>query len=208
MEIHKKIQRAKKGNLLQQITGLTEQQKAKNINDLIETIGTCARNIETSQETGDLANLSRTMVTAIGTWFFVNDYKNSVLIESEGKNVKGAKEEAKERIWHKAFNFVFNGTLMNVFNTTFGPIVNGSLLGAAAVATATEITNESLIRKSLNQPALPQKSKQSIIDYEIEQANKTGFWGAWSRAFKKLTGKKSLTQKAGIDIKKNNTQKA
>ena len=28
--------------------------------------------------------------------------------------------------------------------------------------------------------------------------NKKGFMGWWSRTFKKITGKKSLTQKAGI----------
>ena len=204
MDIHNKIEKASKVNFIESACGITSEQKMQ---DLIKTIGTCARNVETSQETGDLANISRTMVTAIGTYFFVNDYKNTVLIESEGKNVKGAKEEAKERIWHKAFNFVFNGTLMNVFNTTFAKIVNGSLAGAAIIASLTELTNESLIRKSLCQPALPQNSKQDIINYEQEQIDKGGFAGWWSRTFKKLTGKKTLTQKAGIDTKKMAQQK-
>lgn len=42
------------------------------------------------------------------------------------------------------------------------------------------------------------KSKQDIIDYENEQMDKKGFLGWWSRTFKKLTGKKSLTQKIGV----------
>ena len=50
------------------------------------------------------------------------------------------------------------------------------------------------------------KSRQDIIEYENEQMNKKGFMGWWSRTFKKLTGKKSLTQKVGVssnDVKKD-----
>ena len=183
-ELHQLIQSSKKSN--------------KSNSHLVDTIKKRARNVETSQETGELANISRTMVTAIGTFFFVNDYRNKVLIESEGKNIAGAKAEMNERIWHKVFNFIINGTLMNVFNTTFKNTVNGSLLGAATVATATELTNEALVRKSICQPITPQKSRQAIIDFEEEQINKKGFWGKWSRTFKKITGKKSLTEKTGV----------
>ena len=177
------------------------EKEAGNTQEIVDKIKSRTRNVQITQETGDLANLSRTMVTAIGTYFFVNDYRNRVLIESEGKNVQGAKEEMNERIWHKVFNFIINGTLMNIFNTTFSKTVNGTLLGAATVATATELTNEFLVRKSICQPVLPQKSKQDIIDFELAQMDKKGIWGAWSRTFKKITGKKSLTQKAGVDIK-------
>ena len=189
-------------NELMKIHEMIEKNGNKDTKDLVSSIKNLTRNIETSQETGELANISRTMVTALATWFFVNDYRNTVLIESEGKNIQGAKEQAIERIWHKVFNFIFNGTLMNVFNSTFSRVVNASLLGATVIAAATETTNEFLIRKSLCQPVLPKDSKQEIIDFEIKQTGKSGPWGAWSRFFKKLTGKKSLAQKAGIDTSK------
>ena len=69
------------------------------------------------------------------------------------------------------------------------------MLGATAVAAATETTNEFLVRKSICQPVLPKNSKQEIIDYEQEQMAKKGFMGFWSRMYRKYTGKKSLTQK-------------
>ena len=175
---------------------------------IAKEIGRRARNVEIGAETGDLANISRTMVTAITTYFFVNDYRNRVLIESEGKDVEGANEEAKERLMHKLSNFVINGTLMNTFNNVFKGPLNDKLINAAIVAGATETTNEFLVRKSICSPIGKKSSRQAIIDYEQEQMNKDGFMGWWTRTFRKLTGKKSLTQKAGIDIKNNNSQKA
>lgn len=156
-------------------------------------------NFEGGAETGELANLSRTMVTVISTYFFVNDYRNKVLIESEGKDIEGAKEETKERLMHKVSNFIINGTLMNTFNSVFKKQLNSSLLGAAVVAAATETTNEFLVRKSICQPVKKKNSKQEIIDFEEKQLSKKGFMGWWARTFKKLTGKKTLTQKAGIN---------
>lgn len=156
-------------------------------------------NFEGGAETGELANLSRTMVTAISTYFFVNDYRNKVLIESEGKDIEGAKEETKERLMHKVSNFIINGTLMNTFNSVFKKQLNSSLFGAAVVAAATETTNEFLVRKSICQPVRKKNSKQEIIDFEEKQLSKKGFMGWWARTFKKLTGKKTLTQKAGIN---------
>ena len=130
------------------------------------------------------------------------------MIESEGKDVEGANEEAKERLMHKLSNFVINGTLMNTFNNVFKGPLNDKLINAAIVAGATETTNEFLVRKSICSPIGKKSSRQAIIDYEQEQMNKDGFMGWWTRTFRKLTGKKSLTQKAGIDIKNNNSQKA
>ena len=125
-----------------------------------------------------------------------------MLLESAGKDEEGAKEEIKERLLHKLSNFIINGTLMNTFNTIFKVPLNNSLLNAAAVAAATETTNEFLVRKSICQPIGKKKTRQEIIDYEEAQLNKKGFMGWWARTFKKLTGKKTLTQKAGIKPKK------
>ena len=173
--------------------------KPRKDSTMVEIIKKRARNVEVGAETSELANISRTMVTAFTTYFFVNDYRNSVLIESGGKDTEGAREETKERLMHKLSNFIINGTLMNTFNTIFKSVLNRSLLGATAVAAATEATNEFLVRKSICQPIGKKKSRQDIIDYEEKQMNKKGFMGWWSRTFKKITGKKSLTQKAGIN---------
>ncbi len=173
---------------------------------ILDYIKRNTRAFESSSETGELANLSRTMVTAISTYFFVNDYTNKVLIESEGKDVEAAKEERNERLAHKISNFIINGTLMNVFNSVFRFPLNRSLLDATLIAGATETTNEFFVRKSICQPFRKMKSKDDIIKYENEQMSKKGFIGWWSRTFKKLTGKKSLTQKVGIasnDVKKD-----
>lgn len=171
--------------------------------DIVEILKKRTRNVETSAEIGELANTSRMMVVAIGTYFFVNDYRNKVLIESEGKNIQGAQEEMNERIWHKVFNFIINGTLMNIFNTVFKKPFNASLIGASSVAAATEVTNEFLVRKSICQPVLPKASREDIIEFENKQINKKGPWGAWSRLFKRITGKKSLTEKTGINSENN-----
>lgn len=156
------------------------------------------RNLEEGAETGDIAALSRTLVTIISSYFFVNDYRNKVLIESEGKDTIRASEVTKERIGHKLSNFVINGTLMNVANTLFIRPLNSSLLAATVIAAGTEICNELGIRKVICQPAKEMESRDEIIKYEQEQLNKGGILGAWARTFKKLTGKKSLTEQAGI----------
>ncbi len=170
----------------------------------IEQIKKNIRNFETGSETGELANISRTMVTCISTYFFVNDYRNKVLIESEGRDIQEAKEETKNRIAHKLSNFVINGTLMNLFNSIFKVPLNRSLVEASLIATTTEATNEFLVRKSICQPTRKMNSKQDILEYEEKQLNKKGLMGLWSKTFMKLTGKKTLTQKAGVN---NNDKK-
>lgn len=193
--------------LPKKISTLTEEQQKtayeKSAKEILKNI----RNFTKGSETGELANISRTMVTAISTYFFVNDYTNKVLIESGGKATEEAKEERNERIAHKISNFIINGTLMNIFNSVFKTQLNNSLPQAAVIAGVTEATNEFLVRKSICQPVTHMDSKQEIIDYETKQMNQKGPMGSWSRLFKKITGKKSLTQKAGIEIKTENQNK-
>ncbi len=162
-------------------------------------------------ETGNIANYSRAFVTMISSYFFVNDYYNKVLIESEGKNITEAQEERNERIAHKLSNFVVNGTLMNIFNSVFVKALNNSLIQATLIAGATEMTNEFLVRKSICQPIKKMNSRDEIIEWEKKQTSRKGLIGAWSRFFKKITGKKTLTEKACIDVskeKESNEQKA
>ena len=168
----------------------------------VKEIKKSMRVFNSGTETSEIANYSRAFVTLISSYFFVNDYYNKVLIESEGKNIEEAQEERKERIAHKLSNFVVNGTLMNVFNSVFNKSLNNSLIQATLIAGATEMTNEFLVRKSICQPTGKMKSKDDIIEWEEKQISKKGIVGAWSRIFRKITGKKTLTEKAHIDIKK------
>ncbi len=167
--------------------------------EIVEQLKNRTKNFEPKIETGDLANFSRTLVTAISTYFFVNDYRNKVLIESNGQDTEGAAAEVKQRLGHKIANFIINGTIMNVGNSLFKTQLNSSLLGAGAIAIAEETTNEALVRKSTCQPIRKKQSKEEIIEFEQEQLNKKGLMGAWSRVFRKLTGKKTLTEKAGVN---------
>ncbi len=199
---NEKIERYKK-----ELAGIYEITKKYGSNKakLIEQLKSQTRNFETSPETSELANISRTMVTAITTYFFVNDYTNKVLIESEGKNIDGAREERNERIAHKLSNFVINGTLMNLFNSVFKTQLNNSLIEATLIATGTEMTNEFMVRKSICQPVKRMKSREDIIKYEHDKMSQGGIVGLYHRLFAKITGKKALTQKTDTNkAQKNN----
>jgi hypothetical protein len=87
---------------------------------------------------------------------------------------------------------------MNLFNSVFNKTLNGSLLGATAIASATELCNETLIRKTICQPTKKMNSKQEIIDFEETQLSRKGIMGLWTKLYMKLTGKKPLSQKAKI----------
>lgn len=176
--------------------------KAKDDNAAIKTIQENVRNFKEKPETGELASLSRTLITVISSWFMINDYSNKVLIESEGRDVEGAEEERIDRLMQKISNFFFNGTLMNMTNTLFKGPLNRSLLAATIIPMGTEWANQILVRKSICQPTIKMNSKEAIEKYEQEQLEQKGFMGWWSKTYRKLTGKKTLTQKAGIDTKK------
>lgn len=179
----------------------------KGISDdkIIEQLKEKTRNFNQTPESSELADLSRTFVTLISSYFFVNDYRNKVLTETKGKDGDAVSAETKQRIGHKISNFVFNGTIMNVGNSLFKTSLNSSLKAATAIALAEEVTNESLVRFSTRQPIVPRRSKKEIIDFEVEQMNLKGPLGAWSRFYKKLTGKKTSVEKEGIVLQNSNS---
>jgi len=172
-----------------QKSGVDKYQKA------IQTIRNCTRNFEAGSETSDLANWSRAMVTLISSYFYVNDFRNTVLIESEGKDTQRAQEVANDSIGFKICNFLFNGTIMNLGNSLFKNLLNRSLIGATAIAAGEEITNEFLIRKTISRPMRKMDSKDSLIEYDKKRMDRKGPFGAWTRFFKKVTGQKSLVEK-------------
>lgn len=143
-----------------------------------------------------LASLSRNFVTLITSYFFINDFRNEVLIQSNGENTEKAKEVTNERIAHKLSNFVLNKFFMELFNSTFQKYYLGSLAGATAVATATEMTNESCVRLSIGVPIGNKNSREEIEEFEKKHLEKEGITGAYYRLMAKLTGKKMLSEKS------------
>lgn len=143
-----------------------------------------------------LASLSRNFVTLITSYFFINDFRNEVLIQSNGENTEKAKEVTNERIAHKVSNFVLNKFFMELFNNTFKKYYLGSLAGATAVATATELTNESCVRASIGVPIGNRDSREAIEEYERKHLEQKGIRGAYYRLMARLTGKKMLSEKA------------
>lgn len=143
-----------------------------------------------------LANVSRTIVTIITSYFFVNDFRNEVLIQSNGENTEKAAEVTKERIAHKVSNFFLNKFYMNLFNNTFEKQFLGSLLGATTVAAATELTNETSVRLSIGVPVKRKKSKEEIEEFEKNHLEKKGALGAYYKLMARITGKKMLSEKA------------
>ena len=142
-----------------------------------------------------IAMLSRFLITLISGYFFVNDYRNEVLIESRGKDTERAKATVKERVGHKFANFFLNSMFMDIFNTTFEHVYLSSVLGATAVSMATEVTNETAVRASICTPT-KRMNREQLIEYENKRLNDKGPKGTYYRAFMKLTGKKPLSEKA------------
>ena len=124
-----------------------------------------------------------------------------MLITSHGEDVEGANAVAKERVMHKVSNFFFNSLLMNLFNTVFEKTYHGSLLGAGLVAAATEFTNENLIRKSIGVPTR-KMTRAQIEEHDRQNLERDDFWGKYFRFMSKLTGKKTISQKAKDEQKK------
>ena len=156
---------------------------------------------KSAYKNSSLAAISRPFVTLIASYFFVNDYRNEVLITSQGKDVEGANAVAKERVMHKVSNFFFNSLLMNLFNSVFESAYHGSLIGAGAVAAATEFTNENLIRKSIGVPT-HKMTRAQIEEHDRQNLERDDFWGKYFRFMSKLTGKKTISQKAQDEQKK------
>ncbi len=142
-----------------------------------------------------LAAISRPMVTLVASYFFVNDYRNEVLIASAGKDTEQAEVVTNERIMHKVSNFILNTMFMTMFNSAFNRVYNGSLVGATSVAMATEFTNERAIRASIGVPT-KKMSKQEIQEHDKKNLERDDFLGDYYRFMSRLTGKKSLSQKA------------
>jgi len=79
--------------------------------------------------------------------------------------------------------------------------VISKIRGPENSAVKIRIKKNFFVRKTICQPVLPKNSRQEIIDYEQKQASRKGLLGAWSKFYRKITGKKSLTEKTKIENK-------
>jgi hypothetical protein len=169
--------------------------------ELPKIIDKAIRNIYNSGTKSKYSNASmaigsRTIITLIASYFFVNDFRNKVLIDSNGEDVERAREVTNTRIGHKVANFFTNTFWMTLFNKAFETTYLGSLFGATAVAAATELCNETTIRKSIGVPIKRMESREEIQKFEEKNYNDKGFYGKWIRIVSKATGKKPLSEKA------------
>lgn len=154
-------------------------------------------NSETRQKysSSDLAMYSRVFVTLISTYFFVNDFRNRVLIDSKGKDLQRASEVTNERVGQKVFNLFTNSFWMSLFNNAFHKIYQNSLVGAVSIAAVTEVFNETFLRKMIGVPILKKESREEIEDFEYKTYNSPGPIGEWTRKFSEATGKKQIGQR-------------
>ena len=134
----------------------------------IETVNMKPFSAETSTKYSPtaLASNARNLVALISSYFFVNDFRNEVLLQSDGENKQKAAEVTKERTAHKVSNFILNKFFMEVFNNAFNKQYLSSLLGATLVAAATEVTNESTVRASIGVPLGRKNSREEIDEFE------------------------------------------
>lgn len=180
------------------INTLTDSEiTSKQFNKSLQDATDFSFNYENSskQSNKDLAAFSRVFVTAIASYFFINDYRNQVLIESNGKDTQKAKEVTSERSMQKVSNLIMNSMFMMLFNSVLVKVYNSGLLGATAVAMATEVTNETAVRKIIGAPTR-KMSKEELEEHEKENYYQDGFIGKWHRAMSTLMGKKPITEKA------------
>jgi len=182
--------------LCREVTGknLSEKEAGKLVQKRIDSLFNDETMIKYKQSS--FAMTSRTLVTLIASYFFVNDFRNQVLIDSAGKDVKRAKEVTNERIGHKLTNFVTNAFWMNLFNTTFANSIMKSLFAATLVPAVTEVCNETSIRYSIGVPQKRMESKEDIQKFEEKNYNNKGLYGKWIRLVSKATGKKPISKKA------------
>ncbi len=128
--------------------------------------------------------------TLIPSYFSVVDYRNEELIQSKGEITPRVKEVTNERILHRIINYFSNRVFIDLYMGLFGSAFNSNLLAATAITALTEFTNESTIRFLTGTP-LKKMNKEELEEHYSKENKASG-------ALRKLMGKKSLKEKAGI----------
>lgn len=125
--------------------------------------------------------------------FFFWDAYNTVK-NSNGSEEK-AREKAKERAAQDLTRQVFSLWIVNALNKIFENVINHSLLGLLAVSAGSVTLYETLTRTSCGSPVLP-KTKAKLEKIEEDNEKKKGLAGFYMHLMKRLTGKKSIKEKA------------
>lgn len=128
--------------------------------------------------------------TLIPSFFSVMDYRNEELIQSKGEVTPRVKEVTNQRILHRIVNYFSNRVFIDAYMGLFGSAFNSSLLAATAITALTELTNESTIRLLTRTP-IRKMNKEQLEDYYSKEDKASG-------VIRKIMGKKSIKEKAGI----------
>ncbi len=128
--------------------------------------------------------------TLIPSFFSVMDYRNEELIQSKGEVTPRVKEVTNQRILHRIVNYFSNRVFIDAYMGLFGPAFNSSLLAATGITALTELTNESTIR-FLTRTPIRKMNKEQLEDYYSKEDKASG-------VIRKIMGKKSIKEKAGI----------
>jgi hypothetical protein len=143
----------------------------------------------------DLSGSAKVAVSTVTSGFLIADNYNLVMIDSQGKDKKLAEQKAKERTIQRIVRIAYGAVLIKLFNGIFRDTFNRSLLGAQVVNAANTLSTETLERTSVGLP-LVQSTKEDIIRKDEENLHSKGFKGFYYRFMSKLTGKKSIAEKA------------
>lgn len=139
--------------------------------------------------------------TLIPSYFFVNDFRNHELIESNGQDEERISTTTKTKVGQRVINYFSNSFFVNLFSGLFGNAFNSSIPAATLITAATELSNETTIRKLIGVPT-KKMSKQQIINFEENNYYSQGLKGKYMRFISDLTGKKPLGKKAEDQKKK------
>ncbi len=147
-----------------------------------------------SVSNSDLSELAKYSTTAATAWFLIADNHNMVMLKSDGENKKDASLKGKERAVQETSRLFYNQLWINLFNSTFRNVYNGSLFGAEAVNTASTILGEYTNRKAIGVP-VSEMSRDEILKQDYENLHSKGAKGKFFRFMSRLTGKRALTQR-------------
>lgn len=142
----------------------------------------------------DLAGSAKIAVSTVTSGFLILDNYNMVMIDSEGKDKKLAKQKAKERTIQRIVRIAYGAALIKLFNGLFKSQFDASLLGAEAVTAGSVLVTETLERTSVGMP-LQEATKDEIIQKDNENLSSRGLKGIYFRFMSKLTGKKPISEK-------------
>lgn len=160
----------------------------KNIIDAFDNVN------KSNISSADLGGSAKVAVSAATSAFLILDNYNMVMVDSEGKDKKLAKQKAKERTLQRIVRIAYGACFIKLFNGLFKSQYNASLIGAEAATAGQAIITETLERTSVGMP-LHESTRDEIIQKDNEALNATGLRGMYFRFMSKLTGKKPLSEK-------------